>query len=158
MRTHLQKNDGFTLIELLAVLVILSIVGTLVSSVLLNGINYSKKSEEQVSIQQEMNLFLTTITTSHETLTSYELVADHNPAANTIKLIGKDASGKIVRTAELSNENYVYSLYNHQGGRDVPLPASTTIQTSKPFYIHIIITSKKQPNQTYEIKTIISRL
>jgi prepilin-type N-terminal cleavage/methylation domain-containing protein len=158
MITRLQKNDGFTLIELLATLVIISIVSTLIYGVLLDGFNYSKKSEDNVSIQQEMNIFFTTITKVHESYTSYDIVVDQNPNANKIQLIGKDITGKVVRTVEISNDNYVYSLFNYQGGSDVPLSTSTTINTSQPFYVKIIITNKKQPNQTYGIKTIISRL
>jgi hypothetical protein len=32
------------------------------------------------------------------------------------------------------------------------------VSTTQPLYLKIIIKDKKQPSQTYEVKTIISRL
>jgi prepilin-type N-terminal cleavage/methylation domain-containing protein len=156
----LTNEDGITLIELLATLAILSIVSVLLYGVLLNGFHYSKKSQEKVSIQQEMNIIVTSITKFHESYETYEIKVDHNPDASKIQLIGKD-SGTVVKTIELSNSNYEYSLFDYSGPTETALPQLPAIKnviTSQPLYIRLLIKDKKHPSQTYEVKTIISRL
>lgn len=158
MMKHLRNNGGITLIELLATMAIFSIVSILIYGVLINGMNYSEKSKDNVSRQQEMNILVTTITKAHETYAMYDIVVDQSPDANRIQLIGKDVSGTVVNTVEISNENFVYSLVNSQGSTEVPFSTTTTVNSSQPLYIKIIIKDKKRPSQTSEIKTIISRL
>ncbi|MEH7381980.1 prepilin-type N-terminal cleavage/methylation domain-containing protein [Bacillus sp. JJ1533] len=158
MKKYLRNSDGITLIELLATLAIFSIVSILIYGVLLNGMNYSEKSKDNVSRQQEMNILVTTITKAHETYASYDIVVDQSPDAHNIQLIGKDATGNIVHTVDIANENYVYSLYNSQESNEVPFSTETTVDSSQPLHIKIIIKDKKQPSKTSEIKTIISRL
>ncbi|MEH7384536.1 prepilin-type N-terminal cleavage/methylation domain-containing protein [Bacillus sp. JJ1521] len=158
MNKHLRNNGGITLIELLATLAIFSMVSILIYGVLINGMNYSEKSKDNVSRQQEMNILVTTITKAHESYSSYEIVVDQNPDANKIQLIGKDGSGTVVSAVDLSNEHYIYSLYNSQESDEVPFSNATTIHTSQPLYIKLIIKDRKQPSQKSEIKTIISRL
>jgi len=158
MIKRLRNHDGITLIELLATLAIMSIVSILIYGVLFNGINYSEKSKETVSIQQEMNILVAKITKTHESYASYDIVVNQNPNAKKIQLLGKDATGKTVRVIEISNDDYVYSLFNYKGNSEVPLSTVKTVNTSQPLYIKIIIKNKKKPNQTSEVKTIISRL
>jgi prepilin-type N-terminal cleavage/methylation domain-containing protein len=158
MIKHLSKEDGITLIELLATLTILSFLIVLTYGILFNGFNYSKKANEQVTLQQEMNLFTTTITKMHESESTYDIVVDANPNASTITLIGKNAAGTIDRTFDFSNSNFQYTLYNYSGNVDTPFNTTTTIDTTHPLFIKIIICNKKSPTQKYEVKTIISRL
>lgn len=158
MISRLQKNDGITLIELLATIAILSIISILIYSVLIDGLNYSKKSEDKVAIQQEMNILLTALTKAHETYASYDIVIDQNPNGNKIQIIGKNDTGSVVGTVEISNENFLYSLINDQGGTEVNLSTSTHVDTSHPLYIKVIIKNKNQPSLSFEESTIINRL
>jgi prepilin-type N-terminal cleavage/methylation domain-containing protein len=158
MITHLKKNNGFTLIELLAAMSIFSIVMILLYGVLSNGMDYSKKSMGNVSVQQELNILITTMTKIHETYPSYDIIFDHNPDATSIKLLGKDDTGRVVYTNELSTGNHTYSLMNYQGDSEVFLSTVTTVDTSQPLYIKCKIHNTKHPDQKAEIKTIISRL
>lgn len=153
----LSNDDGITLIEVLATLAIMSIISILLYGVLMNGFDYSKKSQEKVSIQQEMNIVVTSITKFHESYESYQIKVDHNPDASKIQLLGKD-SGSVVKTIELSNSDYVYTLFDYSGSTETTLPVTKDVLTAQPLYIKIIIKDKKHPSQTYEIKTIISRL
>ncbi|MEY2192666.1 type II secretion system protein [Neobacillus sp. BF23-41] len=158
MIKHLQNEDGITLIELLATLAILSIIGSLLYGVLLNGIDYSKKSKATVSLQQEMNIIITNINKVHESYGSYNIVVNRNPDASKIQLLVKDSTGTVIRTIELSNTDYEYSLFDYHGTTEVPFLNTTSVNTSEPLYLKIIIKDKKNPSQTYEVKTIISRL
>jgi prepilin-type N-terminal cleavage/methylation domain-containing protein len=158
MIKRLQNEDGITLIEVLATLAILSIISTLLYGVLLNGIDYSKKSKAAVSLQQEMNIIITNITKVHESYGSYNIIVNPKPDASKIQLLGKDSTGTIIKTIELSNADYEYSLFNYQGTTEVPFSNTTSVTTSQPLYIKIIIKNKKNPSKIYEVKTIISRL
>jgi prepilin-type N-terminal cleavage/methylation domain-containing protein len=151
MNKSLSNENGITLIELLATLAIVSFVSILLYGVLMDGFNYSKKSKEKVSLQQEMNIVVTSITKFHESYGSYEIKVD-GPNSSKIQLIGTD------KTIELSNPSYEYSLIDYKGVTETPFSPTTTVSTTQPLYLKIIIKDKKQPSQTYEVKTIISRL
>ncbi|WP_419956023.1 PulJ/GspJ family protein [Neobacillus niacini] len=158
MYKSLSNDDGITLIEVLATLAIMSIISILLYGVLMNGFDYSKKSQEKVSIQQEMNIVVTSITKFHESYRSYDIKIDHNPDARKIQLLGKDSAGTVVNTVELSNPDYEYSLYDYSGTIETTFPTTRNVNTSQALYIRITIKDKKNPSQTYEVKTIISRL
>lgn len=158
MIKHLSKEDGITLVELLATLAIVSFLIVLTYGVFFNGTNYSKKATEQITLQQEINLFTSTITKFHENETSYEIEVDRNPNANFVKLTGKNASGNIDRTFDFDNNDFQYSLYTYSGNVDTPLDTSKPIITSEPLYIKVIISNKKSPSQKIVVKTIISKL
>ena len=110
MFRSLSKEEGITLIEVLATLTILSIISILIYGVLNNGLDYSKKSQKNVALQQEMNILITTFTKLHESNDKYEIVWDSNPDASKIQLITKDTSGKILKAIEFANADYVYSI------------------------------------------------
>lgn len=154
----LSNENGITLIELLATLAIVSIISILLYGVLLNGFDYSKKSKEKVSLQQEMNIAVTSITKFHESYGAYDIKVDRNPDASKIQLLGKKPDGTVDKTIELSNSNYEYSLYDYKNTPETLLSLTTSVSTAQPLYIKIIIKDKKHPSQTYEVKTIISRL
>lgn len=151
MNKSLSNENGITLIELLATLAIVSFVSILLYGVLMDGFNYSKKSKEKVSLQQEMNIVVTTFTKFHESNESYDIMVD-GPNSSKIQLISTD------KTIELSNPNYEYSLIDYKGTTETPFASTNNVSTTQPLYLKIIIKDKKQPSQTYEVKTIISRL
>ena len=66
------KNQrGVTLIEVLATLTIMSLFGGIVYGVFINGMNYSSKAKDTVSIQQEANYVLTILKEMQEKKDSY---------------------------------------------------------------------------------------
>jgi prepilin-type N-terminal cleavage/methylation domain-containing protein len=158
MNKYLSREAGVTLVELLATLTILSLLVVLTYGVLMNGINYSKMSSENTSLQREANLLTNTITKLHETEISYEIILDTNPNATKISLNGKDSFGTLTRSFEFSDSKYEYSLYDYSSSVETPLTNLNTIKSSEPFYLKIVIRNKKDINQKYEVKTIISRL
>ncbi|MEH7276293.1 type II secretion system protein [Neobacillus vireti] len=160
MKKHisLTNENGITLIEVLATLAIVSFISILLYGVLINGFDYSKKSQEKVSLQQEMNIVVTTITKFHESYGEYDINLDPNPGSSKIHLLGKKTDGTIDKSIELSNPNYEYSLYDYKSTPETPLSLTTSVSTAQPLYIKIIIKDKKHPSQTYEVKTIIARL
>ncbi|WP_045523452.1 type II secretion system protein [Neobacillus niacini] len=154
---RLSNEDGITLIEILATLAIVSIISILLYGVLLNGFDYSKKSKENVSLQQEMNIVVTSITKFHESYGAYDIIVD-GPNSSKIQLLSKKPDGTVDKTIELSNSSYEYSLFDYKGTTETPFSPTTNVSTAQPLYIKIIIKDKKQPSQAYEVKTIISRL
>ncbi|MDR7237412.1 PulJ/GspJ family protein [Neobacillus drentensis] len=158
MNKRTSTEDGITLVELLATLAILSIVIVLSFSVFNNGLNYSKNVTEKTSLQQEINLFITTATKMHEDEEEYFIHFDINPNATFIVLQVKNTSGVVTKAFEFSNKNFEYSLYDYESGMDVPITNNQKISTKRPFYMKIVIKNKVNPNQKYEEKTIISRL
>lgn len=152
MTRHPSKEVGITLIELLATIVILSIVIVLTYSIFFNGLTSSEKANEQVNLQQEMNLLLTSITKLHENESSYAIIADKTPNASTVSLQGTN------NTFKFSNSDFDYTLYYYQVIGNIEKHLDKTIHSAHALHITIIISNKNQPNQKYEIKTIISRL
>jgi prepilin-type N-terminal cleavage/methylation domain-containing protein len=157
MKRYVKKEDGVTLVELLAVLAILSFLSVLVFGVFVNGFSYSKKANDTVSLQQEVNLIFTAITKHHESHTSYSIVLDQNPNATSFKLQFTNATGNI-STTELSNSKYQYTVYQYSGNTDSLMENTKEINTSDPLSIKIIIQDKEKPENKYEARTIISRL
>jgi prepilin-type N-terminal cleavage/methylation domain-containing protein len=153
----LTNENGFTLIEVLATLAIVSFISILLYGVLLNGFDYSKKSKEKVSLQQEMNIVVTSITKFHESYESYDIKVDGSNSSK-IQLLTKNPDGTVKKIIELSDSNYEYSLIDYKGTTETPFPLTTSVSTAQPLYIKIIIKDKKHPSQTYEVKTIIARL
>ncbi|WP_462412392.1 pilus assembly FimT family protein [Neobacillus sp. Marseille-QA0830] len=152
------KESGVTLIETLAVLTILSIVIVLAYNIFFSGISNSDKAERTVLLQQEMNLVIQSITESHETQDSYDIVVDTTPFASHIILKGiKDG---VTRTTEISNPNFEYALYDISGttGKVMDNPKKITNTSSQPLSIKVIIRNKQHPSEKYEVSTIISRL
>jgi prepilin-type N-terminal cleavage/methylation domain-containing protein len=156
MNKRLSKESGITLIELLAVLAIMSILISLMYGVLINGFDYSKKSNEKVAIQQEMNLLLTSITRLHEDEKAYFIFL--NPDASSIQLQVKNQDDTaVIKSHTFSDSNFEYTLSDYKDTEKLFDPPKK-IETKDPFYIKIIISSKRFPAEKYEVKTIISRL
>ena len=67
----MKNQSGITLIEVLATLTILSLLLGIIYSVFFNGLQYSSKAKNTVSIQQEANYLLTLLKEQHEKVNSY---------------------------------------------------------------------------------------
>lgn len=152
MNKNPSKEDGITLIELLATLAILSLVIVITYSVFFNGLNYSKKANDAVALQQEMNITIESITKFHESQSAYDIKVDQSPFASKITLIGSN-------TLVISNDQYEYSLYDFSGGTENLITDNKHINTStEKLFIKMIIRNKKNPDEKYELRTVISRL
>ncbi|MFC4320964.1 PulJ/GspJ family protein [Litchfieldia salsa] len=147
----LDNNKGFTLIELLASLAILSIIIGLVSSVLINSMNYSERSESKLSLASEANLLLAQLTNYHQSGETYKV--SYNSTTTEIKVndtvVGKPDLQYIL----------VIDQQKYQG-----LPSSTSsaqsfpdrnIVTYRPLFVELRIIDEK--SQQYEVKTVINR-
>jgi prepilin-type N-terminal cleavage/methylation domain-containing protein len=66
MKKILKSQHGLTLIELLAVLALLAIVGTVVTSGLINSMKAYQSSAEHINLRQEANLLIETISNLHK--------------------------------------------------------------------------------------------
>lgn len=156
------KQDGITLIELLITLSLLFIVGTLIFNIFINGINASNKAQANVFIQQEANHLLTKLTSWHESNSHYDIVLNKNPYATTITLIPYDSNGVILEAKKevISSSSYEYSISYDLNG---DISACTVLNKSiikddKTLPIKLFLRDKKDPQLTFEIRTIISRM
>lgn len=147
-----RKNQfGLTLIEVLATVTILSIVTVLIYGVFSTGLHQYSQAKEDVLIQQEANYLLTILKERHENDDSYTITVDESHQKVTIN------TNKSSDTLIIESEKYTYQIV------DTENPSNDTntisIDPSKDnFHVQIIVTSKKNPSVTYEIKTILSRL
>jgi prepilin-type N-terminal cleavage/methylation domain-containing protein len=156
------RQDGFTLIELLATISILSIVGTLLFSVLINGINYSNKSNETVSIQQQGNIIITKLTSWHEKTRKYEIVQEGlykigvDDYYSSIVLFPLDDSGAQIQAGKfvISDSKYLYRICYDDNCTN----SKKVVDTDKTLQISLTIKNKNNYEQTFDIKTIVSRL
>jgi prepilin-type N-terminal cleavage/methylation domain-containing protein len=66
MKKILKSQHGLTLMELLAVLALLAIVGTVVTSGLISSMKAYQSSAEHINLRQEANLLIETISNLHK--------------------------------------------------------------------------------------------
>jgi type II secretory pathway pseudopilin PulG len=143
------KNQvGITLIEVLATLTILSFLMVIVYNVFFNGLNYSSQAKDTVSIQQEANYLLTLLKELHENEDFYTVTVEEDHQTVTINEIS------------VNNPQFLYQVCNLNDPS--PCNEQNTIVIENPakesFYVRIVLTSKNNPDLTYEVKTILSRL
>ncbi len=116
MNKKIFKQDGLTLVELLGTISIMLIVGSLIFSVLINGINYSNTSQNTVSIQQEANRMITKLTAYHESTRHYEINVENSstisltPYDNSEPLVKLDAKKEVI-----SDSRFEYTLCYKDG-------------------------------------------
>jgi prepilin-type N-terminal cleavage/methylation domain-containing protein len=154
----LNKQDGLTLIELLASLAILGFLLTLIYGIFINGINYSTKAKEVVMIQQEANILLTSLKEEHQNEKSYQLSVKKDPTKDRyyIEINTLNESGVIINTITINNPKYSYQLFDESNNLISSRKFINT--TTEDFYVKIILTSVNNPNNTYKVETILSRL
>jgi prepilin-type N-terminal cleavage/methylation domain-containing protein len=152
-----RNQYGVTLIEVLATLTILSLLIGLVYGVFINGINYSNKAKDTVSIQQEANLILTTLKELHETNSTYtvEVPIDHEAL-----IILEE--GNVINKIE--NPSFLYQICDPSLGVDCDTQynsnfSKTIANTNQDtFQVRLLLINKKKPSIKYEVQTILSRL
>lgn len=151
-----RNESGFTLIELLGSLAILSFLLVIVYGVFINGISYSTKAKDTVLLQQEANELVTLLTKQHQIKDSYSVQVDENHKSVTIN------NG--TETFVLDNSNFRYKLCNYQESA-----TSCEEQYNQEFHeeikpkdqnfpIKILLEENENPENHYELKTILSRL
>ncbi|HZG60707.1 MAG TPA: prepilin-type N-terminal cleavage/methylation domain-containing protein [Anoxybacillus sp.] len=92
MKKILKSQRGLTLIELLAVLALLAIVGTVVTSGLINSMKAYQSSTEHINLRQEANLLIETISNLHKR--NEDCVIDYNPTNKTLSINGQPFNTK----------------------------------------------------------------
>lgn len=143
------KNQaGLTLIELLLALSIVTTIGILIWSVFFQGFNYSKKATTTNQMQQEANIIISSLTTSHRKLglDSYEI---------------QSSSCKI----SISKDSSVIQEYEHPQlcfylGEKAEDPFTETV-TEYDDDVPLTLTvqeDKNEPNLKITVETILSRL
>lgn len=166
---QLKNQAGLTLIEVLATLTILSIVSVVIYNVFSNGLRYSSQAEDTVLIQQEANYLLTLLKEQHENSDFYTVTIDKEGQTF---IINEGLTNEI----NVTNTNYYYYQICEMDETGPKVCSekgvSSFVKTIHPkvtnnqvngdiygnFYLKINLTSKTNPNLTYEIKTILSRL
>lgn len=151
-----KKQTGLTLIEVLATVAILSIVTVIVYGVFANGLHYSSEAEDTVLIQQEANYILMILKEQHEKSESYTITVSDDYTKVVI-------SNSNHETITIDNPNYLYKIYRYDPStpdykelfenQDVK-----EIHSKDHFPVIIVIESTTNPDLTYTIKTILSRL
>lgn len=156
MNNKFFKQDGLTLVELLGTISVMFIVGSLIFTILINGINYSNTSQSNVSLQQEGNLIITKLTAYHESTRQYEIKVENpstislTPYDNNVPPVKLDAKKEII-----SDSRFEYTLCYKDGTCNGTMPVLTT---NKTLSITLTIKNKKEPPQTFKISTVLSRL
>ncbi|MCA1031933.1 type II secretion system GspH family protein [Bacillus timonensis] len=139
----LSKQNGFTLIELLASLAIFSIIAGLVSGVLINSLDNFEKRKNKLSLSQEANYILATLTDQHQSKSSYTIHFD--ASSKTFKIENNVfGNSKIVITPFAGQKSFQ------------SFTGDMLINTERPLYIKLQLKST-DGTQTYEVETVINR-
>ncbi len=151
------NQKGITLIELLAVLTIFSVIIGVLYSVFSNGLHYSTSSKDTVLIQQEANYLLTLLKKQHEKGMDYTVKIEDNETFTILE-------GESVVINE-SDSDFLYYICEPDPMDDQscnePYAADFLKQIhplNDPFYIKLILKSKKDHKLQFEVQTILSRL
>lgn len=163
------NENGVTLIEVLATLTILSLLVGIVFGVFINGINYSNKAKDTVSIQQEANYLLTLLKEQHENQDWYtiEVTNDHKR----IQVTNSDNDSIIVEQEGLiyfisdcgsstCQEQFKYKVYpiNYKKVDDIEESLENTLMVKGNFNFILRLERVNNPNINFQVKTILSRL
>ncbi|OIJ10284.1 hypothetical protein BKP35_14395 [Anaerobacillus arseniciselenatis] len=164
----LKTDKGMTLVELLLAMAIFSIVITVIWAVLFQGLNYSDRLKNTSFMQQEANLFITSLTRIHQTAPeNYTIIIDNNPNGTKITI---ESPGMV---STFSNTKYFYSLYT-SGGLELQEVDNEddyifSYLSDEKHYIEvfpnridlpikIVITDRENINSQVEVETIISKI
>ncbi len=154
---QIKNETGLTLIEVLATITILSIVSVVIYNVFTSGLRYSSKAEETTLIQQEANYLLTLLKEQHEKTTNYYTITVENN--HNIAILNKDRSNEI----DVTNSQYLYQICDLDDTKSCDEQNATDHTITKTpinerFHVKIILINKSNPDNKYEIQTILSRL
>ncbi|QUW22513.1 prepilin-type N-terminal cleavage/methylation domain-containing protein [Sporosarcina sp. Marseille-Q4063] len=143
------KNEkGITLIELLAVLVLVSLIGTLIMTTFTISFKYNVVETKKVKMQQEANYLVSLILQKHRTLDAYELIVTSDD-----KLVFKECNNVQIPTScdgveSIIGSNYHYSLLDNPG---------TILPKEKDFSTTLIVKDPKNEELNVEVKTRFAR-
>lgn len=136
----MRNERGLTLVELLAVLAIIGIIMTLLTSVFINGIKASDRGMTNQKLQQEANYIMETIRKEYLELKGDVIELEISP--NTLKMNEKVIS-----------EGYEYEFKVEEV--EVVCDVAICIDRNKSHPIELIIT---KDNLFYTIDTTLSKL
>ncbi|OLS41520.1 prepilin-type N-terminal cleavage/methylation domain-containing protein [Bacillus sp. MRMR6] len=90
----LRHERGLTLVEVLATLTLLSVISIIIWSIFFQGYSFSQKAISKNFIQQETNLLITNLTTTHQTAKQYEILNSTDECKITVNIVNRDATTK----------------------------------------------------------------
>ncbi|MEI2664591.1 type II secretion system protein [Rossellomorea sp. LJF3] len=153
------NQRGVTLIEVLAVLIVSSIVMTVLFSIFNSYTKTSNNNQAQQMLQQEVNLFISSINQYQKKKDFSELaILLKNPETlngeqyfSTVELVDKkqsetDDADRLIK--KLSADNYLYqlSLINDEASLDTLITPANPYFLTDSFILNIKIINKSNPN------------
>ena len=135
----MKNSRGLTLVELLAVIVIMGIISVLVVSLLINGINSSKRNTDNQRIQQEANLIIEKVRREYLKLDSSTIKLEIDNNNRQLKMDGTNISS-----------GYLYC-------GTTSCPTSQELIISRDDDYDFVLELKKD-SATYKIETTLSKL
>ena len=126
----MRNERGITLIELLAVLALIGIIITLIVSVLINGMNASKRNTTNQRLQQDANYIVEMIRNNY--LKNESDINEEVPISLKIENSGK----KLLMDNKVLSEGYIFQLNDGTGNelfidRDLNVPLKLTLSKDK---------------------------
>lgn len=157
-RKMMKNQQGITLVELLATLAISLSIMVLISSVLFQSISSMKVSETHVNLRQEANLIITMFSNAHRgsgTSTydiQYERINNHEWTMT-------------IGNQQISNQDYNIAIEMVGGTNTYQIDpinskklTATLIKKEKLYIKNLQLIDKKNPNNRFEISTMIKRM
>lgn len=138
MNLYLKNKKGLTLIELLGVFAILGIVLSLVSGVLISGVNNIQKGQRIVNVQNEANYLLTSISTAFYSADQFSLTFQDD-----------NADGKkdiFLNSEKITSDRYDYVLE----------PEAATEQT-KTIDIKLTVINRNNADEKITLRTTLQK-
>lgn len=140
-----QNERGITLIEVLASIVILSIIGTIIWSVFIQGNNYSKAAVSKNFMVQQSNIIMTSLNRIYQTSTSFSI--RNTPDCQITITFTKDNSN--ISQSQVFNDSQMCFTIK---------PASASGNTNTSTQIEIIVNDNKNKNNMVDVSTTLYRL
>jgi len=144
-----KKNEnGLTLVELLASIVIIAIISLALWNLFFNSMNHNSREVSKNQLQQEANLIINTIQNLHTKYKITNLEIDPTNSSLTISYRDKDS---------ISNQNTIFN--NNNIKYEIKTSESfTETQTPQHFEFYLKLTSTKNENIKFEVRTTFSKL
>lgn len=147
----MNNQKGITLVELLATMVLLFIVSTLVLSIATQAIENYRQTETRSFAQQEANLLINQLTSTHRTSSSYEVRRD--------ELFHYTITADNEKTSKINTAPFQLDLT--LGAEGITVGESILVNVSEHSSIPLQVTVVSQPDQrfrTFEIDTNLYRI